>query len=133
MGRSMIARYSQNQLIDLDALPELLILVADELDRFVVQESLIDADRERLRVRLGVVNRHVDFELSEHGTAESLSEARLVAVWAAAHVEPAVVGTGFIAAQIVRLDDERIAFPSPDRVAVPPGLRFPLWRKFATI
>src|SRR4030095_8926299 len=60
--------------IDLDLSPELLILVADELDRLLVhRHALIDADRERLRVRLRVLDSHVDFELAEEGGGGALA------------------------------------------------------------
>src|SRR5262249_43969461 len=51
--------------IDFDALPELLIFVANELDRFVVQEALIDAHGERFGIGLRVSERDVDFKLTE--------------------------------------------------------------------
>src|SRR4029079_18270750 len=109
---------------DLDAPSELLVLVADELDQFGVGEDLlVDADRERFRVRLRIVDRHVDLEAAEGGAAEPLGELRLLAVRTAAHVEPSVVGARLRAPQVVRLDDEGVALPVADRVAVPLRLR----------
>src|SRR4030095_369239 len=119
------------QLIDLDATPELLVLVADELDQLLIgQIALIDPDGPRFRVRLRIVDSYVDLQVPERGAADALSEFRLPAVRAAIDVEPSVVGTVvFCAPQIVGFDDKRVAIPTADRVAVPPGLRLALRRK----
>jgi hypothetical protein len=59
------------ELVDLHTAPELLILVADELDRLLVDDdALVDADGERLRVRLRIVDRDVDFQLAEDRAAD---------------------------------------------------------------
>src|ERR1700719_894801 len=72
--------------VDLDAPSELLVLVADELDSLGVgEELLVDADRERFRVRLRVVDRHIDLEAAEGRAMEPLGELCLLAVGTAAH------------------------------------------------
>jgi hypothetical protein len=59
------------ELVDLHTAPELLILVADELDRLLVDDdALVDADGERLCVRLRIVDRDVDFQLAEDRAAD---------------------------------------------------------------
>src|ERR1700730_15690158 len=86
---------SRRTSVDLDASPELLILVADELDRLLVHHrALVDADGERLRVRFRVLDRDVDLELAEDRAAEALREFRLIAVRTPAHVQPSVGRTG---------------------------------------
>src|SRR5436190_2233854 len=112
-------RRRRRTLFDLDALPKLLVFIADGLNRFFVrQEPLIDAHREGFRVRLGVLDRDIDLQLAEDWTTESLCEFRLVAVGTAAHVEPTVGRSGFGTPQVIRLHHERVPFPSSDRVAV---------------
>src|SRR5262245_17384956 len=52
---------------------ELLVLETDEFNQLGVDEqSLIDANRPRLRVRLRIVNRDVDLQRAEVGPAEPL-------------------------------------------------------------
>src|SRR5688572_26565275 len=73
--------------VDLDLLPELLVLVADELDQlFIGQKALIDADGPRLRIRLRIFDRQIDLQVVERRTTEALGEFRLVAVRTAVHV-----------------------------------------------
>ena len=102
---------------DLDALPELLVLVADELDRLVVgHDSLVDAQHKHtFGERFRVLERHVDLELAVDRTAEALDELRLIAIRRAAHVQPAVERPLFGAAQVVGFDDERVAVPASQR------------------
>jgi hypothetical protein len=110
--------------VDLHTAAELLVLVVDEPNRLLVDENaLVDAHGERLRVGLRVLDRHVDLQLSESRPPEALGELHLLAVRAAAHVEPPVVRSIFSTAEIVRLDDQRVAFPAADRIAVPPRFR----------
>src|SRR4030095_14824404 len=74
--------------IDLYAPPELLVLVADELDNLIVRRDLlIDANRKWSRVGLRVGERYVDFQLAVCWPANALDELGLVRVWAATHVE----------------------------------------------
>jgi len=76
---------------DFDALTELLVLVADELDRLLVgRHALVDAHRDGPCERLGVLDRDVDLELAEDRPAEPLDERGLAAVRRAAHVQPPV-------------------------------------------
>src|SRR5262245_5225400 len=86
-------------LIEFDALAKLLVLVADEFDRFLVgHEPLIDTHGEWLGVRFRILHLDVDFELPERGPAKAFRESRLLTVWTAAHIEPSIVWTGFGAA-----------------------------------
>ena len=102
-------------LIDLDANAELLVLVADGLDRlFVVQETLIDSHCKRLREGLGIVDGNVDLQLAKDGTAKPFDECGLIAIGRAAHIKPAIGRTGLGAAEVVRFNDQRVAFPSAD-------------------
>src|SRR5215472_7683282 len=109
--------------VDFHAPPELLVLVADELDELVVRRDLlIDAQRQRFRVRLRIVERDVDFQLAVAGPANALGELRPVGIRAAADVEPPVIRARLGSPQVVRVDDKRVAFPASDRVAVPEWL-----------
>jgi len=48
----------------LDVLPELLVLIAFEFDEVLVDdEPLIDSNSPRLRICLGIVDRHVDLQV----------------------------------------------------------------------
>src|SRR3954451_2357900 len=118
-----VARVPRQSSVELDAPPELLILVADELDDLVVwRDLLVDAERDRPGVGLGVLEGDVDFQFAVSGAAEALDEFRLLRVRAAAHVEPSVVGARLRSPQVVRLDHERVAFPSAYGVPVPERL-----------
>ena len=115
------------RLVDLDARPELLVLVADELVRFFVgQEALVNTHGERLGVGLRIFDCNVDLQLAECRTAKPLDEFRLITVWTAADVEPRVIRAALSPTQVICLDDEGVPFPPADRVAVPPGLRLAL-------
>src|SRR5262245_4923454 len=107
------AKPIQRRSIDLDPAPELLILVADELDRFLVHcYPLIDTDGERLRISLRIRDRHVNFKLAKNRPAEAFGELRLATVRTAANVQPAVELGLLGSAEIVRFDNQRIAFPA---------------------
>src|SRR5215470_4196396 len=109
-ARSQKQEASSETSVDLHPPAKLLVLVADELDELGVRHDLlVDANRERFRVRLRIVNRDVDLEPAEGGPVESFREFGLLAVRTAADVEPAVARSVFGAAQVVRLDDERVA------------------------
>src|SRR5262245_10061413 len=126
--------HSVAQLVDLDATPELLVFVADELDQLLIgQIALVDANGPWLRVGLRIFERRIDLQVAERGAPNALSELRFPAIRAAIDVEPSVVGTLFGASQVVRFDNEGIAVPRPNRVAVPPRLRLALRRKLAAI
>src|SRR5690349_16686630 len=78
--------------LDFDAATELLVLVADELDHFLIRrDALVDAHRERLGVRLRILDRDVHLEMTVRRALDAMGELRLLAVRAAVHVEPAVV------------------------------------------
>src|SRR5262245_19553300 len=79
--------------VDLHVTSELLILVTDELDEFVVHHQLlIDAHGERPCIRLGIFDREIDFQLPEGRTTEALGEFHLIAVRTAVDVQPPVEG-----------------------------------------
>src|SRR5690349_1435264 len=116
--------------VDFYAPPELLILVADELDDLVVGRNLlIHTKRNGLRVRLWIVERDVDFQLAVAWPADPLRKLRLLRVRAAADVEPSIVGTRLGSSQVVRLDDQRVAVPSPYRISIPERLDAALRRQ----
>jgi hypothetical protein len=107
-------------LVDFDALAELLVLIADEFDRFLIYKALIDAHGERFGIRLWVFYHHVNFELSERGPSKAFGEMCLLTIRTAANIEPAIACTGFCSAKVIGFHNERIAFPASDRIAVPP-------------
>src|SRR5262249_36769644 len=120
--------------VDFDSVPELLVLVADELDQFLIGKiSLVHTDSERFRVGLWIFNRDVDLEMTERRAPDSFGEFRLLAVRTAVDIQPTVERAVFRPAQVVGFDHERVAFPVPDRVAVPPRLRIAWLRKRAAI
>src|SRR5262245_26392354 len=101
------------RLIDFHTSPELLVLVADELDHLLIHsDSLVDSDGERLRVGLRIVDRDVDLELAEDRPPESLGELRLLAVRAAMYVQPPVERPVFGAAQVVGFHNKVVSFPT---------------------
>src|SRR5205823_10523772 len=58
-------------LVHFDAAAELLVLVADELDHFLIgRNALVDAHRERLRVRLRIFHRDVHLQVAVRGPAD---------------------------------------------------------------
>ena len=77
--------------------------------------ALVHPHGERLRVGLRIVDRDVDLQRAEVQPPEPLGDFAASVSGLPPDVEPAVV------AEAGRLDDERVAFPLPDRVAVPPG------------
>src|SRR5207247_2340325 len=78
-------------------------------------DLLFQRHRPWLRVRLGIVDRDFDLEVSEIGPADSLSDFGVRCEDASIPVDPQVV------AKTDRVDDERIALPSRARAARPPG------------
>src|SRR5262252_3548979 len=95
-----------------------LVLIANELDQLLIERKLVaHANGERLRVRFRVVDRYVDFEVTVVRSPPALGHLALRRHRAALDVEPHVV------AEADSLDDERIAFPVTDGVAVPPRLK----------
>src|SRR5688572_4630162 len=93
---------------------ELVVLEADELDevRFG-QQPLVDAHRPWLRVRLRVVNRHVDLQRAHVRSSEALDDTPLGREWRSVDVEPPAV------LEVRALDDQCVAFPAPARVPEP--------------
>src|SRR5262245_49494682 len=71
--------------------------------------------------------------MTEGRTPDAFRELNLLAIRTAVDIQPTVVRTVFRSAQVVGLDHKRVAFPAPDRVAVPPWLRIALFRKCAAI
>src|SRR3954462_3071547 len=69
------------RLINLYATPELLILIADELDEFSIRHDLlINPHGERLDVRLRILDRDVKRKTAERGACKSLCKFCLTAV-----------------------------------------------------
>src|SRR6187200_35554 len=102
--------------VHLDLPAELLVLVADELDRLLVRHhALVDAHRKWLGECLRILDSHVNLELAVDRTPEALGERGLTAVRRTAHIEPSVNRALFCPTKIVGLDDERVALPAPDR------------------
>ena len=96
-------------------------------------DALIDAHRERLRVRLRILDGDVHLQVAVGRPLAAVRELRLLGVWAAVDFEPAVVRAVLSSSQIVRFDHEVIALPVSDRVAVPKRLRFALRRELPAI
>src|SRR5947207_11576452 len=95
-----------------------IVLVADEFDQFFIRaETPVDADGPRLRVRLRMVNRDVDLDAAVGRPAEALGDFRAARERRAVDVEPAFVPKADC------LYNQRIAFISANRIAIPPGLR----------
>src|SRR4029450_3582496 len=100
-------------------------------------DSLHDSYRERFRERLRIVHGELDVELPVVHTTEALGDLHRFGVRTATMIEPpdAMEARGFAAmnlvgidaTEIVRLDHERVAFPSSHRVAVPEGLHRSEW------
>src|SRR4051812_5899721 len=96
----------------------LLVLVADELDHFVFRrQPLRDPHGPRLGIRLRIVHRDVDPQCSVIHPRETLGQLQLVGERAAVDVEPPAV------AEPARLDDQRVALPLADRIALPRRVR----------
>src|SRR5262249_37717722 len=79
-------------------------------------ELLREGDCEWLRVDLRIVDRDLNLERPEIRTSDLLRHLRDIAHRAAPRVNPQIV------AEAPGLDDERVAFPMPDRIAVPRGV-----------
>src|SRR5215475_3315589 len=72
------SRRALSKSIHLDSLAELLVLVADEFDGFFIcDKPLIDAHGKRFGIRLGIFNRHVNFELAKKRATKPFGEASL--------------------------------------------------------
>src|SRR5262245_53742331 len=101
--------------VDLYAAPELVVLVANELDQFLVGEkALIDTNSERFRIGFWIFNRDVDLEMTEGRTPDAFREFSLLAIRTAVHIQPTVERAVFRSAQVVGLDHKRVAFPVSD-------------------
>src|SRR5215471_8370395 len=108
----------------LDMLPELLVLIAFEFNEVLVDhEALVDSNGPRLRIRLGIFQRQVNLQMVVRRTADSFSELCLFGIRAAVHVNPAVKGAVLRAPQVVGLNNQRVAVPMADGVAIPPRLQ----------
>src|SRR5262245_26032833 len=95
----------------------LLIFVANELDELGIREQLlIDSYRERFFISHWIFNGYVNLKRAVIGPAEALRHLTGARQRAALHVEPDVVP------EPDGLDDELVAFPVADRIAVPPRL-----------
>src|SRR5689334_22500431 len=90
----------------------------DEFNEFCIEkDTLIYLHGPRLRVGLGIVHGDFNFKVPEGGTAEFLSDHRFVAERAALNVKPHI-----LIDEARGLDDESVAFPFSNRVAIPSGL-----------
>src|SRR5262245_16810906 len=103
-------------------------IFTNEFDQLGVRhDPLIDFDRPRFRVRLGIIDGDGDFQASVIWTAEALGYLGGIGHRTAANVKPlAVVETG-------GFDHKSVAFPMPDRVAVVPGFDIIFVREFPAI
>src|SRR5690606_18517777 len=98
----------------LKVLNALLVLRAEILEEiFVRQQRRGDRISDRLRVRAGIVERHVDLEMAYVRTPETLRHAQLLRVRMPHPVEPALLRDAR------RRNDERIAVPAPRGVTHP--------------
>src|SRR5262245_65426071 len=114
---------SSSSLVDFDPSPELLVLVADELDHLGVHlDLLIHSDGERLGIGLWIIDRNVDLEPAKTRPSIALANRCLIRQRAAAHIEPAVIS------EVVRLGDERVTVPMTNRISIPPRRRIALLR-----
>src|SRR6185503_4629902 len=93
----------------------LVVLRADVFHEFDILSHAARGELQlhRLRVRAGIVDGEVVDQRAEIGPREPLDRVELLRVWRTAAVEPelVVVADG--------IDDQRVAFPATDRVAVP--------------
>src|SRR5215467_10453591 len=95
-----------------------VVLIADVLEELgvrLVRELLRDGPR--FRVRLRVVDRHLDVHVAEIFPNEPLRDACFVRGRLAGIVDPALV------VEAGRLDDQRISVPMADGIAEPRRLR----------
>src|SRR5204862_7874809 len=73
--------------VDLDSPTKLLIFVTDELDQLRIgHDLLVDPHGERLRVRLGVLERDVDRQAAEARACEPLSKSCVPRVRTTTHI-----------------------------------------------
>src|SRR5215831_13048838 len=79
----------------------------------VGQELFDDAEANRLREGLRIRDRDRQIEMTVVAAAEALLDAHVLAVARAARVEPAAI------VEARGVDDQRVAFPAADRVALP--------------
>src|SRR4030095_269267 len=92
--------------------------LTDELNQFSIGiDALIQLDGPWLRVRLGIVDSDLDFQVAVVRPSKPLCDFGCRSHRAATNVQPDVVDAARW------LHDQRISFPLPDRVAVPPRLR----------
>src|SRR5687767_9794204 len=93
---------------------ELFVLETDLVDDLRVRDHLLaETDGPRPRVRLGVVHRHFDIEMTKVRTSDPLADLAGTRQRTAAEVEPQVV------AKTDGVDDERVTLPATDRVPLP--------------
>src|SRR6185312_8765090 len=105
-----------------------ILIYTHELTQLRVRhEAAVDDGIERFRIGLRIVDRDLDLEVAEVQPADALGELRRARQRAAAHVEPAVIH------QPRRFDDERVAVPVADRVAVVPGIDVVFLRQRAAV
>src|SRR6185436_3629948 len=106
-----------------------LTLLGEEVDRVLLviravivekvaigYELLVQGHRPGTRVCLGIVNRQLDLQAAVIDAAESLGHPRRCGHRTAIPIEPGAVP------KAIRANHQRVAFPHPNRVAIPRGV-----------
>src|SRR4029079_7292904 len=97
-----------------DLLRELLALETDFVNEFGIRRELLSqGHRPRFRIRLGVVDRDLDLEMSKVGSADSLPNLGRLGNHAAVPVDPRVI------AESNRFDHQRVIRPRAGRIPLP--------------
>src|SRR5215471_6547353 len=92
--------------------------LTDKFNEFCIEKNtLIYLNRPRLSVSFRIVHRDFNFEGPEGRASEFLGDDSLVAQWAALNVQPDILIN-----ESGSLNDECVAFPFSNGVAIPPGL-----------
>src|SRR5690348_14086557 len=101
-------------------------IFTDEFDEFRIDhDSLVDFDRPRLGISLGIVDGDFDFQRPEGRTAKLFCYLRVSGERTAANVEP----KRFVIAESRRFDYQRVSLPLSDRITVPPRLDIVFFRQ----
>src|SRR5262245_55023687 len=92
-------------------------ILADELDQFRVEHNtLVDSDGKRLGVGLGIVDGHIDFEVSEIGPSKTFDRFSGIGQRVPVDIQPAGI------AEVRGLHNKRVTLPLANRVTIPPGI-----------
>src|ERR1051325_7193252 len=100
----------QSAIVLAEVLHQLGVRHQDEMDRIRLP---------RTRVRLRVVDLHLEIQVSEVDSLEPLCRLQRVGVRVAVVIEPTALLPVSAALESSGIDDERVAFPATDGVAVP--------------